>query len=116
MNVDKDEAIYPISVATKILGVTPETLRAYEHEGLIKPHKTQGGKRLYSQNDIDWINYIRHLIHDEKLTISCVRKLLEVFYCYEIAGSPKELKEKAFAIQQKKQFDLIKKVSKSLFE
>jgi len=75
-----NEPFYQISQAAKLLGITSDRLRTYEEEGLIKPHRTkhtQDGKRLFSQNDIEWLTMIRDLI---KLGVSIptIRILLVV--------------------------------------
>ena len=47
------EAVYIISVAARLAGVHPQTLRIYERRGLIEPYRTPGGTRRYSQDDIE---------------------------------------------------------------
>ncbi len=89
MAVNKSDPIYPISVAAKLLGVHPRTLRIYEDEGLIKPAR-QGNKRFFSQDDIEWVKCLRHLIHDEGISIPGIKKLLELSPCWEIKNCPEE--------------------------
>jgi len=60
-----NEPFYQISQAAKLLGITSDRLRTYEEEGLIKPFRTKNssdGKRLFSQNEIEWLTIIRDLI------------------------------------------------------
>ncbi len=60
-----NEPFYQISQAAKLVGITSDRLRTYEEEGLIKPARTSNlkdGKRLFSQNEIEWIGMIRDLI------------------------------------------------------
>ncbi|MFC1513354.1 MerR family transcriptional regulator [Thermodesulfobacteriota bacterium] len=83
MGIDNKEAIYPISVAAKLLAVHPRTLRIYEEEGLVKPAR-QGNKRYYSNDDIEWIRCIRDLIHDKGISIPGIKMLLELTPCWEI--------------------------------
>ncbi|WP_309474785.1 MerR family transcriptional regulator [Dissulfurirhabdus thermomarina] len=94
--VDSNEAIYPISVAAKLLGVHPRTIRIYEHEGLIKPER-RGKKRYFSNNDIEWLRCLRHLIHDEGISIPGIKKLLELTPCWEIKNCPPEKRDKCSA-------------------
>ncbi len=64
-HLEPNEPFYQISQAAKLLGITSDRLRTYEEEGLIKPYRTnhsKDGKRLFSQNDIDWLMIIRDLI------------------------------------------------------
>ena len=53
-----DEPVYLISIVAKILDIHPQTLRQYERENLIKPSRSNGRVRLYSQRDIDKLNKI----------------------------------------------------------
>jgi MerR family transcriptional regulator, heat shock protein HspR len=57
-----DRALYSISVVTELTGVSQQALRGYEDKGLITPHRTDGGTRRYSRDDIDRINEIAKLL------------------------------------------------------
>ncbi|CAB1129157.1 protein of unknown function [Candidatus Hydrogenisulfobacillus filiaventi] len=46
-----DEPVYTIGVMARLLGVSPQVLRIWEREALIRPHRTEGNNRLYSEND-----------------------------------------------------------------
>ena len=59
---EQDRALYIISVAAELTGVSPATLRAYESKGLVRPGRTRGGTRRYSAVDIAWINRITALL------------------------------------------------------
>ena len=58
------EPIFLISAVAEILNIHPQTLRQYEREGLIKPSRTNGKIRLYSQKDINHIKYVLTLTRD----------------------------------------------------
>ena len=92
MTVDNSDPIYPISVAAKLLSVHPRTLRIYEEEGLIKPAR-QGGKRYFSNNDIEWITCLRALIHDKGISIPGIKMLLELTPCWQITKCPPEKRD-----------------------
>jgi len=92
MGIGNKEAIYPISVAAKLLAVHPRTLRIYEEEGLVKPSR-QGNKRYYSNDDIEWIRCIRDLIHDKGISIPGIKMLLELTPCWEIRKCDEETRE-----------------------
>lgn len=62
MNQGSRRGVFGISVVTELTGVSQQNLRAYEARGLIKPRRTKGGTRLYSQDDIDRINEISALL------------------------------------------------------
>ncbi len=57
----RDEAVYVISVAARLAGVHPQTLRIYERRGLITPYRTPGGTRRYSDEDLERLALIQQL-------------------------------------------------------
>ncbi len=87
-----DVPVYPIGVAAKLLNVHPRTLRIYEKEGLIQP-KIVGSRRMFSADDIQWINCIRRFIHEEGISIPGLKKLLTFVPCWEIADCPPGINE-----------------------
>lgn len=78
--LDRDPArpVYVISVAAQIVAVHPRTLRIYEDEGLIEPARTPTNIRLYSDNDIRRILWIRHLTQERGVNLAGVRILFEL--------------------------------------
>ena len=58
---DPERPVYVISVAAELVRVHPRTLRIYELEGLVCPARTRSNIRLYSDNDIRRVLWIRHL-------------------------------------------------------
>ncbi len=100
MTVDKNQPIYPISVAAKLLSVHPRTLRIYEDEGLLKPAR-QGNKRLFSANDIEWVRCLRKLIHSDGISIPGVKKLLELTPCWDIRNCPEEVRNRCTAYRNR---------------
>jgi MerR family transcriptional regulator, heat shock protein HspR len=75
---DYDAPVYVISVAADLADLHPQTLRAYEREGLLTPARTEGGTRRYSRRDVDRLRFIRTLTQDEGLNIAGVRVVLEM--------------------------------------
>jgi MerR family transcriptional regulator/heat shock protein HspR len=57
----KTRAVYIISVAAELAGVHPQTLRIYERKGLLRPARTAGNTRRYSERDIDRLRRIQEL-------------------------------------------------------
>jgi MerR family transcriptional regulator/heat shock protein HspR len=57
-----DQALYSISVVTEVTGLSQPTLRGYEEKGLISPHRTEGGTRRYSRDDIERIAEVAKLL------------------------------------------------------
>ncbi|MBN2186155.1 MAG: MerR family transcriptional regulator [Dehalococcoidia bacterium] len=58
------ESRYVISIAARLVGIEPHTLRYYERLGLIQPERSSGNIRLYSEDDIDRLRYIKALMSD----------------------------------------------------
>jgi DNA-binding transcriptional MerR regulator len=101
MEVNEDLAVYPMGVAAQILNVHPRTLRIYEAEGLIKPQR-QGGKRMFSKNDLARIECLRKLIHEENLSIPGIKKLLDYTPCWNLKDCPKEKRSRCCELSGQK--------------
>jgi MerR family transcriptional regulator/heat shock protein HspR len=75
---DPTRPVYVISVAASIVRVHPRTLRIYEDEGLVCPARTPTNIRLYSENDIRRVLWIRHLTQNLGVNLAGVRVLFEL--------------------------------------
>ena len=75
---DPERPVYVISVAASIVSVHPRTLRIYEEEGLICPARTPTNIRLYSENDVRRVMWIRHLTQNLGVNLAGVRILFEL--------------------------------------
>ncbi len=73
------DGVYIISVAARILEMHPQTLRKYERVGLVRPTRTEGMLRLYSELDIARLRLIKHLVGDLGLNLAGVHLVLELF-------------------------------------
>jgi len=73
-----DEPVYLISVVSTILNIHPQTLRQYEREGLVKPSRTEGRMRLYSQRDIDRMKMILRLTRQMGINLAGVDVILQL--------------------------------------
>ena len=71
-------AVYVISVAAQILHVHPQTLRLYEREGLLKPSRTEGNTRLYSEDDLEQLETILALTRDLGVNLAGVEIILNM--------------------------------------
>lgn len=79
------EPIYPLKTASSRVGLCPRTLRLYEEARLIAPARVGGNdQRLYSEQDLHWLRCIRDMIHGESLTVTGIRRLLDLIPCWEI--------------------------------
>ncbi len=75
---DPERPVYVISVAASIVSAHPRTLRIYEDEGLLCPARTPTNIRLYSENDIRRIMWIRHLTRERGVNLAGIRILFEL--------------------------------------
>lgn len=75
---DSRRPVYVISVAASIVAAHPRTLRIYEDEGLVCPARTPTNIRLYSDEDIRRITWIRHLTRDRGVNLAGIRLLFEL--------------------------------------
>jgi MerR family transcriptional regulator/heat shock protein HspR len=75
---DPTRPVYVISVAASIVEAHPRTLRIYEDEGLLCPARTPTNIRLYSENDIRRILWIRHLTRERGVNLAGIRILFEL--------------------------------------
>jgi MerR family transcriptional regulator/heat shock protein HspR len=75
---DASRPVYVISVAAGLVSVHPRTLRIYEGEGLLCPARTPSNIRLYSENDLRRILWIRHLTQNLGVNLAGVRVLFEL--------------------------------------
>jgi len=94
--VKKDMPLYPIGIVAELIGTTDQTLRLYEKHGLLKPAR-RNKNRFYSENDIKWLRCLRDLIHEKKISIEGIKKLLDYAPCWEITECSEERKNKCSA-------------------
>ncbi|MGH3087190.1 MAG: MerR family transcriptional regulator [Rubrobacteraceae bacterium] len=66
----------PIGEVSRIVGVSPQTLRAWESEGLVKPSRSGGGTRYYSSEDLERLRRIKHLRTVDGLNFAAIRREL----------------------------------------
>ena len=67
-----------ISVAARMLGMHPQTLRKYDRLGLIQPSRTIGSMRVYSQDEIERLRAIKRLVDDAGINLAGVQRLLSI--------------------------------------
>ena len=69
---------YVISVAARMVGIEAHTLRYYERLGLVQPERSSGNIRLYSEEDIERLRYIKALMSDCGLNLAGVEVALRL--------------------------------------
>jgi len=93
MNSEDSKAIYFISVASTLSGIHQQTIRTYEQKGLIKPFRTGGGTRRYSQEDIDKLIQIQNL-SQRGINLDGIKII------YEMKDKIEELQSKIISLEE----------------
>ena len=73
-----DRPRYMISVAAELVGMHPQTLRMYEQKGLVRPRRTAGNTRLYSEADLERLRLIQKLTGELGLNLAGVEAVLDL--------------------------------------
>jgi MerR family transcriptional regulator/heat shock protein HspR len=73
-----DRPRYMISVAAELVGMHPQTLRIYEQKGLVRPQRTAGNTRLYSDSDVERLRLIQRLTSEIGLNLAGVERVLHM--------------------------------------
>jgi MerR family transcriptional regulator/heat shock protein HspR len=73
-----EENLIFISVAARMLGMHPQTLRKYERLGLVQPSRTIGSMRLYSREELERLRVIKRLVDDGGINLAGVQRLLSI--------------------------------------
>jgi len=76
--VSRGNKLYMISVVSEMLGIHPQTLRLYEREGFIKPKRSGGNTRLYSDDDIVKLEMILRLTRELGVNLAGVEVVLSM--------------------------------------
>ena len=125
MSNDDSKALYFISVASTLSGIHQQTIRTYEQKGLIKPFRTGGGTRRYSQEDIDKLIQIQNLsqrginldgikiIYEMKDKIEDLQDKI-IFLEQEMSSQRIDSKIKEREIHQSYKSEIVKKNNKSI--
>jgi MerR family transcriptional regulator/heat shock protein HspR len=73
-----DRPMYMISVAAELVGMHPQTLRIYEAKGLVRPKRTAGNTRLYSERDLERLRLIQRLTTELGLNLAGVELVMKL--------------------------------------
>ncbi len=74
----KIKGAYMISTVAEMYEIHPQTLRLYEREGLLKPSRTEGNTRLYTDEDLERLDFILNLARDLGVNISGIAIILQM--------------------------------------
>ena len=75
---EQQEPCYVISVAARMVGLHAQSLRHYERMGLVRPSRSQGRQRLYSQSDVNHLRHIQRLIQDLGVNLAGVEVVMHM--------------------------------------
>ena len=103
---------YMISVAADLVGMHPQTLRVYEQKGLVRPKRTSGNTRLYSEADIERLQLIQRLTNDLGLNLAGVELVIrledELKKAHKrIEGLQRQLREEVQNVHRQYRRDLV---------
>jgi MerR family transcriptional regulator/heat shock protein HspR len=106
---------YVISIAARLVGIEPHTLRYYERLGLIQPERSSGNTRLYSEDDIDRLRYIKTLMSDCGVNVAGVEVAIKLMQRMkemqqQIEEMEREIKKIAQAEMEEVMEDIIEDV------
>ena len=105
MEVKRDikTPVYSISIAANLLGISVPTLRMYEKEGLIIPHKSSGNQRIYSDFDLERLRCIREAINESKISINGIKTIYSLIPCWDVVKCSEEDRKNCKAFQSHEQ-------------
>jgi MerR family transcriptional regulator/heat shock protein HspR len=110
---DKKQPLYMISVVSRLLRVHPQTLRLYEREGLISPHRTKR-TRLYSEEDVEKLAMILRLTREMGVNKSGVEIILRMKQ--RIEAFQKEMEDMMYFLEEDIKRDFVKRMKKVFSE
>jgi MerR family transcriptional regulator, heat shock protein HspR len=107
-----DRPRYMISIAAELVGMHPQTLRIYEQKGLVRPQRTPGNTRLYSERDLERLRLIQGLTTELGLNLAGVEAVLALRDEVErlrrrVAGLERKLQEEVAKVHRHYRRDLV---------
>ena len=73
-----DAKVLIISIAARLAGMHPQTLRQYDRMGLVQPGRTQGGGRRYSERDVALLREVQRLSQEEGVNLAGIKRIIEL--------------------------------------
>ena len=110
---DREQPLYMISVVSKMLNVHPQTLRLYEREGFIRPKRTKK-QRLYSEKDVEQLNFILQLTRELGVNRAGVDIILRLRHRMEILQN--EMEEMMDLLEDELRRDFKERIRKAFKE
>jgi len=78
IGVESDDKVLIISVAARMAGMHPQTLRQYDRMGLVQPGRSTGGGRRYSPRDVALLREIQRLSQDEGVNLAGIKRIIDL--------------------------------------
>lgn len=106
--LDENSPILTVSKVAKELDISPDRLRTYDEENLVAPTRIKNNVRMYSCNDVNWLECLRKLIGKPNISILGFKEILRLLYFMSDSDFENFLKKQAkdsiwytFAIMKK---------------
>src|ERR687885_1063275 len=78
VEVTSDDKVLLISVAARMAGMHPQTLRQYDRLGLVQPGRTSGGGRRYSARDVAVLREVQRLSQEEGVNLAGIKRIIDL--------------------------------------
>ncbi len=85
-SINKYEPVLTIGTVAAKLGISVQSVRLYEQEGLVLPHKSKAGHRMFSLHDLERLKCVREMLTTGGLNINGVRRLMSMVPCWDYKG------------------------------
>ncbi|MHC5036923.1 MAG: MerR family transcriptional regulator [Planctomycetota bacterium] len=93
----RDDPVISIGTVAEKVGISVSAVRKYESEGLIIPHRTGSGRRLFSHEDVERVKYIQYLIQDLGMNIEGIRRMQALLPCWKVVKCTKKTRNQCKA-------------------
>ncbi len=104
---EEEARTFLISVAAELAGMHAQTLRTYDRLGLVRPLRTSGGGRRYSERDVDLLREVQRLSQDEGVNLAGIKRIIELTNQVEALQSRvKELSDEVRALRANQSRDI----------
>jgi len=78
MSASEESRTFLISVAAELAGMHAQTLRTYDRLGLVRPRRSSGGGRRYSERDVELLREVQRLSQDEGVNLAGIKRIIEL--------------------------------------
>ncbi|MHC4777383.1 MAG: MerR family transcriptional regulator [Planctomycetota bacterium] len=99
----KDDPVISIGTLAEKVGLSVSAVRKYESAGLIIPHRSETGRRLFSHEDVERVQYIQYLIQELGLNIEGIRRLQALLPCWSLLPCKKKTRDSCPAYKNHEQ-------------